>query len=99
MAESKSIPAGAEVIKFFGIAPFDFIPEGQKESISGVNMWYMTERKGVYGYVPAKVKISVEDFNNCCEKLGVIRPEMELLNVDLVCTFNRFGKCNGFYYL
>lgn len=99
MSENKMCPPGAEIIKFFGIAPFDFIPEGQKESISGVNMWYMTERKGVYGYVPAKVKISVDDFNKCCEKLGVIRPEMELLGVDLVCTFNRFGKCNGFYYL
>lgn len=98
MSENKNIPIGAEVIKFFGIAPFDFIPEGQKESISGVNMWYLAERKGVYGYVPAKVKISVDDFNNSCESLGVVNPAKELCGVPLVCTFNRFGKCNGFYY-
>lgn len=95
----KNIPVGAEVIKFFGIAPFDFIPEGQQKAITGVNMWYLAERQSAYGYVPAKVKISVEDFNKSCEKLGIINPTMELLNVDLVCTFNRYGKCNGFYFL
>lgn len=98
MSENKMCPPGAEIIKFFGIAPFDFIPEGQTESISGVNMWYLMERKGVYGFVPAKVKISVADFNASCEKLGVVNPTKELCGVDLVCTFNRFGKCNGFYY-
>lgn len=98
MAENKTyIPAGGEVIRFFGIAPFDFVPEGGSERISGVNLWFMKERKGAYGYVPDKVKMSVQDFNESCKACGVVTAD-ELLNRDLVCLFNRYGKCNSFYY-
>lgn len=98
MSENKNIPIGAEVIKFVGIAPYNFVPDGQSKAISGVNMFYLRRRDGAYGYVPDKVKISVEDFEKSCTSLGIINPEAELVGIDLVCCFNRFGKCNAFYF-
>lgn len=96
--KTNRIPAGAEVLKFFGIAPFDFVPENDTRRITGVSLWYLKERKGAYGLVPDKIKMSVEDFNKSCEICAVVTPD-ELLNRELVCCFNRYGKCNSFYYL
>lgn len=97
MAEKNlvNIPVNGEVFRFFGIMPWEFTPEGTTTAISGVNLYFLRERQGAYGMVPDKIKMSQSDFDKSIQSCGILA--RDLVGVDVVCCFNRYGKCSSFY--
>lgn len=91
----KKFPPNAEVYQIVGVQPWEFVPDGSNESISGVTLHFLGERKGCFGLVPGKLKMSVEAFSDSLHENGLLSGK-DIIGLEIGCFFNRYGKMTSF---